>query len=481
LGLLFRAVAYHRRQRRGDASENEEMTEEQLKRTTLALCVLAVTGCAAGLDGVAPPESGPLGREFSSVRPANVVNVARESATQVSPDGAITLREALALSLHNNPRLAAFSWEVRAREAAVLQAGLLPNPEITFESENIGGSGQLSGTDGAENTVVLSQLIELGGKRSKRRRLAQLQETIAGWDYETVRMDTFTDVALAYLQVLASQDKHRLAQQLVTAGDDALRIVSKEVSAGGASMVEKHRAELALASSRIQLTHKQRELESARSRLAAMWGSTSASFTEASGDLESDITPPPPASLVFSQVETNPDIARWAAELSARRARLALEQSKSVPDVTLGGGSRWLNETNDNAFVFALSVPLPLFDRNQGNASEARHRLAKATEEQRAAELDIKTSLANAYRSLESTHKTVVALQSQVLPKATEAYEEATSAYRRGVYQYSDVLDTQQMLFELRAEYLSSASDYHAAVARVERLVGRSLDDLRVE
>ena len=457
------------------------MIDDKLNRTAFALCVLALSGCAAGLDGIAPPEPGPLGREFSSVRPANVANATRESTPQASPGGSITLREALALSLRNNPQLTAFSWEVRAREAAVLQAGLLPNPEVTFESENIGGSGQLSGTDGAENTVVLSQLIELGGKRSKRRRLAQLEEAIAGWDYETVRMDTFTDVALAYLQVLASQDRHMLAQQLVTAGDDSLRIVAKQVSAGGASMVEKSRAEVALASSRIELSRRQTELESARSRLAAMWGSTVASFAEASGDLESNISPPPPASLLFSQVETNPDMARWAAELSAHRARVALEKSKSVPDVTLSGGPRWLNETDDNAFVVALSVPLPLFDRNQGNSAAAHHRLAKATEEQRAADLDIKTTLADAYRSLVSTHETVITLQGQVLPKATEAYDGATSAYRRGVYRYLDVLDTQRTLFALRTEYLGSLFDYHAAVARVERLIGRSLDDLRVE
>jgi cobalt-zinc-cadmium efflux system outer membrane protein len=89
--------------------------------------------------------------------------------------------------------------------------------------------------------------------------------------------------------------------------------------------------------------------------------------------------------------------------------------------------------------------------------------------------------LAEAYRSLMSAHDTVVTLQSQVLPKATQAYDGATSAYRRGVYRYLDVLDAQQTLFALRTEYLGSLSDYHAAVARVERLVGRSLDDLRVE
>jgi cobalt-zinc-cadmium efflux system outer membrane protein len=197
--------------------------------------------------------------------------------------------------------------------------------------------------------------------------------------------------------------------------------------------------------------------------------------------LDESIDPPPSERALLRQVEENPDLARWATELSVRRARVTLEESMRIPDVTLGGGPRWLNLTNDNAFVFELSVALPLFDRNQGRTLEARRLLAKASEERRDAEVSVRTALRVAYQSLAATHETVVTLHRVVLPEAQDAFDGVTSAYRRGVFRYLDVLDAQRTLFALRSEYLDSLAAYHAAVARVERLVGRSLGEIRDE
>jgi len=94
------------------------------------------------------------------------------SADETSPAGplqaqkqaGLKLREALALALEQSPYLASHSWETRAREARALQVGLLPNPRLAAEVENIAGSGPKSGVESAETTLRLSQLIELGGQ-----------------------------------------------------------------------------------------------------------------------------------------------------------------------------------------------------------------------------------------------------------------------------------------------------------------------------
>ncbi len=423
------------------------------------------------------PEPRPLGREFGSVQLTDTETAEQKAVPLEHPTGEVTLRDALALALMNNPRLAAFSWEVRAREANVIQAGLLPNPEITIELENFGGSGATSGFDGSENTLWLSQLIELGGKRTKRRTVADFDRAVAGWDYESARIDTLTEVALAFSQLLAAQERHALSEELVGVTEEALRIVGEQVKAGAVSAVEKYRAEVALASSRVELAWRVRQLNAARKLLAATWGSTNVSFSGVAGALDEGISPPPSEAALVRQVEENPDLARWTTELSARRALVALEDSRRIPDVTLGGGPRWFNETDDNAFVLELSVPLPLFDRNQGAALEARRRVAKASEERRAAQVDVTTALGTAYESLAATYEAIVSLQRDVLPKAQAAFDGATSAYRRGVFRYLDVLDAQRTLFALRSEYLDTLAAHHRDIARVERLVGRPLGE----
>jgi len=440
--------------------ENGEMDRNRITRIGMTAAFLALSGCAAQVEPTPLPEPRMLGRTLPSVQaPETAESDIPQPAVVAEPAGVVALRDGLAVALMNNPRLAAFSWEVRAREANVLQAGLFPNPEITIEVENFAGSGDNSGFDASENTLWLSQLIELGGKRIKRRKVAEFEQAVAGWDYETARIDTFTEVALAFVDVLAAQERKALSQELVAVSERALRIVSDQVRAGAVSAVEK----------------------SARLRLAATWGSTTVTFSKVAGDLEANVASPPSQAALLSQVENNPDLARWASELSARRAMVAFEESKRIPDLTLGGGPRWLEETNDNAFVFQLSVPIPVFDRNQGRALEARRLLAKASEERREAEVSVRTALGTAYQSLAATHETVVTLDRQVLPKAQEAFDGVTSAYRRGVFRYLDVLDAQRTLFALRSEYLDSLAAYHAAVARVERLVGRPLEEIRDE
>lgn len=458
------------------------MDRRQLKQIGVAGACLALAGCVTHAEPTSPAEPRALGRTFASVQAQEpVAERVAPTVHNEEPTGVLTLRHALALALVNNPQLAAFSWEVRAREANVLQAGLFPNPEISVELENFGGSGDASGFDASENTLWLSQLIELGGKRTKRREVAELEREIAGWDYEAARIDTFTDVALAFVEVLAAQERTVLSAELVGASERAFGIVSDQVKAGAVSSVERSRAEVALASSRVERARRARELDAARVRLAATWGSTTAGFSEAAGALEENIEAPPSETALLRQVGDNPDLARWATELAARRAMVALEESKGIANMVLSGGPRQLNETNDHAFVFEMSVPLPLFDRNQGRTLEARRRVAKGSEERRAAEVSVRTALSTAYQSLAATHEAVVALDGQVLPKAQDAFDGVTTAYRRGVFRYLDVLDAQRTLFALRCEYLDSLAAYHAAVARVERLVGRSLAEIRDE
>ena len=114
-----------------------------------------------------------------------------EGITVTEPEGILTLREVLALTLMHNPELKAFSLEIRAAQARQLQAGLKPNPEIEIEVEEVAGSGDRSGFDAAETVIQLSQLIELGDKSGKRKKVASFEKDLAGIDYQNKRLKIF--------------------------------------------------------------------------------------------------------------------------------------------------------------------------------------------------------------------------------------------------------------------------------------------------
>lgn len=437
---------------------------------------LGLAGCALHpRTGVSWPEPRPLGNDLPAFHPpARPEGPSREPLALEESTGAITLRQALSLALMRSPELADTAWEVRAREAAALQAELLPNPAISAEVEDIGGSGGFHGARQSQSTLQLGQLIELGGKRAARTRAASLTRDLAGWDYETKRLEVLTRVSQDFIDLVSAQQQRALAEEAVHLAGQVAGTVSARVEAGKVSPVEETRANVALSVGRIGLERARRALELSRRRLAATWGGTTPLFERAEGEL-GPVSALPPLEQLAQRLAQNPELARWAAELSQRQAAIEVERSKAIPDITVNGGYRWLNETSDQAFVVTLSLPLPLFNRNQGAILEARHRRAKAEEGRRAAEVRVTTALAEAYRRLSTAHAEVTALQTHVLPGAQSSFEAAREGYRLGKFGYLDVLDAQRTLFDARVQHLRALTDYHQAVAEVERLIGERL------
>ena len=265
-------------------------------------------GCATPDIGANWPAPRPLGKDVQSFRPPPQPTAVSPVEHPGEPTGVLTLRQALALALLRNPELASAAWEVRAGEARTLQAGLLPNPEFEVEVENFAGSGEFRGFDAAETTIALSQVIELGGKRLRRVRVAALERDVAAWDYEAKRVDVFTATTKAFVEVLSAQAKLALNEELVRLADQVLRTVAARVQAGQVTPIEETRARVALSTSRIALERAGRELQAARERLAAVWGSTRPLFERVEGALERIVAVPSAEQLArrISKTRTSP-------------------------------------------------------------------------------------------------------------------------------------------------------------------------------
>lgn len=394
-----------------------------------------------------------------------------------APTETITLAEALAIALDRSPDLAAFDSDVRAREAEALGAGLLPNPELIGEVENVGGSNERRGWEATETTISLGQLIELGGKRSKRHRAALLARDTAALDYDAKRLAILTEVAKAFVAVLAAQERVVLARESERLGAESVRTVASTVRAGAVSPIEEGRARVALEQSEIARTRAERELEGTRSRLAARLGATEVTFQRVSGDLRV-LDPPPSPEALLATAADGPALARWTREAEQRRAALAVERARRIPDVTAVAGGRHFADDDSAAAVFGLSVPLPVFNRNQGGIGAAQAALSRTDAERRAAEVMIHEELAAGHQELLAAYEQALALRDRIVPQAEAVFMRASDAYARGLLRYLEVLDTRRTLFELRGQYVDALAEYHRTRAELERLAGRSLAGL---
>jgi cobalt-zinc-cadmium efflux system outer membrane protein len=443
------------------------------------LFVLGVSGCIEQDNEVALPQPRLLGQEFSTFQPPAKPTETTKPVEIAEPTDVITLRKALALALMHNPELKAFSWDVRASEARQLQANLWPNPELEVEVEEVGGPGARSGFDAAETTVALSQLIELGGKTGKRVKVASLEKELSGLDYEAKRLDVFTEVTKAFIEVLAAQQRLNLTEELLQLSEELVGTVAKRVDAGKDSPLEKTKADVAHSNVKIQHRQAAGNFEFARKQLASTWAGQKPKFESVAGKLDS-LSPLPSIDQLTDLISQNPDIARWSLEIYKSKASLELEKAKAISDITLSGGLQRFNETDDNAVVFGISIPLPISDRNQGGKLEAAYTLAKAREEQRAAQTRIQMELVKAYRALSNSYTEATELDKNVLQGAESVFEASKTGYSQGKLDYLHVLDAQRTLFEARAQYIDALASFHTAKTDVERLIGSPIEGINI-
>lgn len=441
---------------------------------------LALSACATGNDSFIPspaPKNSNNGLGTITPRYPAPRNVANPGLTP-HVAATLSLSQAISLSIEHNPKLQSFAWDAQGALARIRQARIWPNPELEYEMENFGGTGKFSGSAYAETTVSLAQNLPIGGDIKHRRVLAELESQLADWDYHAARLDVIVDVTQRFVVALAADRKLELAKQELNLAKATEMLTQNRVDTGDASPVELTRVVVPVVTAELGLARAERTRDAAYRRLSLSWGDREVLFIEVAGDLDSVSPPPSPESLI-QHVSDNPDVARWAVEISTRITEQRLAKAQAIPNLTGRIGLKRDRESGDEALVVGLSLPLPLFDRGQEQIKSARSGEASARSRQRAAELRVEGLLSEAYASLANAYDETIAIRDRALPAADRAYRGTQLAFKEGKLPFLDVLDAQRTLFELQERYVQALEDYHLGVAFIESIIGRSIADLQ--
>ncbi|WP_052493956.1 TolC family protein [Nitrosospira sp. NpAV] len=421
------------------------------------------------------------GNTFSGALPAGDPDYSLSSLPEEKSD--LTLRSAARIALLRNPELAAFAKEIRALKGATLQAGLLPNPDVIIMAENAGNLQKVNNAPGTpikeveqqDTTIRINQLIELGGKRAARVKAASLGEELAGQAYETRRVELIAQVANVFTDVLAGQEQLRLAEESQQLAQRVVNTVAKRVQAGKVPPIEETKVEVAFSATEIALVQAQRDLATARKRLALLWGSSAPQFNRALGNLELLVTLPS-FEVLAERALASPMALRAIKNIEQRKALLEVEQTRRIPNLTVVAGVLNHSQTGGTTAVAGISIPLQIFDRNQGNLREAHERMDKAMDEQMATELRLKTELTQAYEALSAAQNEIRILRDNILPKARNAFEVTNKGYELGRFGFLEVLDGQRTLFQNQILYVRALANYQRLVNEIERLIAAPID-----
>lgn len=400
-------------------------------------------------------------------RPYETGNLPAPRATE--PAAPLTLKAALELALAANPELSAAGRELEAVAATIMQAQVRPNPEISAFMESLPQATRTT-------TLQLNQPLELGGKRGARIDAAERDRDAASAELGAKRAEIRAAVVAAFFDVLVAQERLRLAHASVELAQRATGAASRRVTAGKVSPVEETKARVAEAGVRIEWSLAGSGLATARKRLAATWGNPAPRFESAEGSPEA-LPPLPSLADLNSRLINSPNLLRASIEVDRRLALAEVERSRRIPNLTVSLGTKRTEVTgrNEAATILGVSIPIPLFDRNQGKLREALLRTDKARDELSAAETRLSNELALAHERLNAAHQEVELLQRDILPGAQSAYNAASKGFELGKFSFLEVLDAQRTSFQAQSQYLRALTEAHRSAAEIERILGEPL------
>ena len=376
----------------------------------------------------------------------------------------MTLAVAWDKALAANPGLQAARYGAAATEGAIVQSKARPNPELAFTQED-------TRSDTRSSTFQINQLIELGGKREARMRMAEGEkaaaqasvfETQAALRYQLVTY--FNELLLLQQRVQFASKTHALT---VLATDAA----EKRVQAGKVPPLEASRAQVAQANAALELQQAESLIVVAQQNLASLWGGSAAEVGVASGDFY--VTEEAPtADQLESLLEEAPAMLLARQTLEQSRAASELERARRVQDPTVSVGVKRAREVGRNQVVLGVSIPLPLFDRNAGNQLQALRKVDQAEQKLQEQRLQLQAQVFSARQQWLSSHRQLGLLKSQIIPTAQSAYDVAVRGFTLGKFNFLDVLDAQRTLFESQRQLLDQLMASHKAHAEINRLLG---------
>ena len=388
-------------------------------------------------------------------------DVTRGAPDRLAADGTsappgMNLAELETIALGNNPTLVQAAMRVRAAQGKLLQAGLYPNPTIGYLGDEIGNEGR-AGFQGAR----LGQEIVTGGKLQARSAVAAREIEQAEFAFQSQRLRVLNDVRSLWYDVLAAQHAIKLNEKLVDIGQQGVTTAEQLLSAKEVSRLDVLQARIEADAARLQLVNAQNRHRAVWRRLAAVAGTPDLKPAPLAGSLEEQVPELAWDGVLLRLWQESPELAE--AHAGVRRARSVLTQqcAERFANVDLGGKVQYDSATNYTVAGVEVGMALPIFNRNQGNISQAQAQLVSAEREVRRVELALQERLAAVFEQYDNARNEVVKYAADILPNAQTSLDLVLAAYKQAQIDYVTLLTAQRTYSRVKLAYLESLRQYH--------------------
>jgi len=380
------------------------------------------------------------------------------------------LDDVVNVGLQRNPRLAQAAYAIDAASGRALQAGLYPNPVFSFSADEL---GDRTGTNGIL-TPAFSQEIVTGGKLQLSRAAAIREVDQADLALINERYAVISTARQGYYEVLAVQTRVQLLEQMGKLADESVGTTEKLFKAKEVSKLDLLQLQVERERIRADLAFAKRERFATFRRLAASLGEPDLTDAALAASLDA---PPPPYDFEYAKrsiLANHPEIR--SARVGIERAKLVLAraQVEPRPNLTVSTGYTRQNQNKSNDWLLCVSVPLPTWNRNQGNILAAQAQYGEAVQQVRRTENELVGRLATAWGTFSAARDRAAVYRDELLPAARESFQLASAAFQGGQFEYLRVVQAQRSIVEATLVYNQSLSEMWRAAAEIS---GLTLED----
>ena len=386
----------------------------------------------------------------------------------VEADRGLTLELLEQMALGSNPSVGRAAALVQAARGAALQAGLGPNPSVGYEGQQLGSGGVAE-----QHGVLFSQEVVRGGKLQLSRAVADRERMRLEQELAAQELKVLTDVRIAYYQVLLAERQIELAEELGRISEEGSTTVDKLFGANEVGKADVLQAQLEVENARILVTNARNRYESSWRSLTAVAGNPTLAPQHLEGDAEAPTRDFNYEDTLSRVLSLSPELA--SKSLEVERARVAVQRARVEPvsNVSFQGLVNW----QDNGIGgkpdggLAVSIPLPIFNRNQGGIARAEHELIAARQGLSTAELNVQSRLAQVFEQLQNARNQVNRYRTTILPAAQESLDLTRRVYTSGETNYTALLTAQRTYSQTNLNYFDALRQLRIAEVQIDGLL----------
>lgn len=402
-----------------------------------------------------------------------------------TPPAPMTLEQVLDEALSRNLRLLAERFNISIAEAGIIQARLRPNPVLSLGGNylDILGSGFNPSESAAGPTEVNARvdfILERGRKRQERIAVAEAAKAVSQLELLNTTRNLILDVQSAFTEVILAKENLTLARGSLDAFNRIVSVNRTRVDSGDLAKVELVRSEVAALQFRNQVRQAEMRLRVAKNRLQALMGRTVfASDFDIIGQMRRDPLLSDQTEIQSAAFAARPDLGALRRDQARSLAELRLQLAQGKVDYTIGGAfNKQLNVGGNNsgnsAGIF-FSMPLPVYNRNQGEIERARQEQSQVQARIRNLEQEIAAEVANAYEQFSTAKTLLETIEAEMLEQSKHVREVIEFSYRRGEATFVELLDAQRTLNETMQGFNEARAEYAKSLFVIDSITGKGL------